>query len=121
MDMNKLIDFYIQLRDRKKDIQTKHREELEAYDAGLMKLEAKMQEQLTQLGVDKLGGDAGTVFTKTNVSVSVEDWDEVIEYVKCNDAYDLLEKRVSKTAAQERGDVPGLRTTQVKTIQVRRK
>lgn len=121
MDMNKLIDFYIQLRDKKKEVQDRHKAELEPYDAGMMKLEAKMQEQLSSLGVDKLGGDAGTVFTKTNVSISVEDWDEVLDYVKSNEAFDLLEKRVSKTAAQERGDVPGLRTTQVKTIQVRRK
>ncbi len=121
MNMNKLIDYYIQLRDRKKEIQTQHKAELEPVEAGLMKLEAIMQEHLSKLGVDKVGGDTGTVFTKTNVSIAVEDWDAVVGYVQEHDAYDLLEKRVSKTAAQERGDVPGLRTTQVKTVQVRRK
>ena len=120
-DMNQLIEYYVALRDRKKEIQTKHKEELEPIDAGLMKLEATMQAKLNELGVEKAGGDAGTVFTKTNVSVNVEDWDSVLDYVKSNEAYDVLERRVSKAAALERGDVPGLRTTQVKTIQVRRK
>lgn len=120
-DVNTLISFYIQLRDKKKEIQQSHKAELEPIDAGLMKLEAKMQERLAELGVEKAGGEAGTVFTKVNTSYTVEDWDSVVEYVKENDAFDLLERRVSKSAAQERGDVPGLRTTQVKAIQVRRK
>lgn len=120
-DMNQLIDYYVQLRDRKKELQAKHKEELEPIDAGLMKLEARMQEQMGELGVEKVGGDAGTVYTKVNTNVTVEDWQSVVEYVKDNDAYDLLEKRVAKSAAIERADVPGLRFSNVKTIQVRRK
>ncbi len=120
-DTNTLISYYIQLRDRKKEIQAWHKEELEPVDAGLMKLEGMLQERLTEMGVEKMGGDTGTVFTKVNTSVTVEDWDSVVDYVKSNDAFDLLDRRVNKTAAQERGDVPGLRTSQMKTIQVRRK
>jgi len=121
MDTSKLISYYIQLRDRKKEIQAQHREELEPVDAGLMKLEGMLQEKLNEMGVDKMGGDTGTVFTKVNTSISVEDWESVVDYVKSNDAYDLLERRVNKAAVVERGDVPGLRTSQMKTIQVRRK
>lgn len=120
-DMNQLIDYYVQLRDRKKELQMKHKEELEPIDAGLMKLEAKMQEQMSELGVEKIGGEAGTAFTKVNTSVMVEDWESVVDYVKEHDAYDLLEKRVAKSAAIERADVPGLRFSNVKTVQVRRK
>lgn len=120
-DMNQLIDYYVQLRDRKKELQAKHKEELEPIDAGLMKLEARMQEQMGELGVEKVGGDAGTVYTKVNTNVMVEDWQSVVDYVKDNDAFDLLEKRVAKSAAIERADVPGLRFSNVKTIQVRRK
>ena len=118
---DKLIEYYIQLRDRKKDMQARHKQELEPIEGGLMKLEAMLQARLDEMGVDKMGGDTGTVFTKVNTSVTVEDWESVVNYVKSNDAFDLLDRRVNKSAAQERGDVPGLRTSQMKTVQVRRK
>jgi len=120
-DTNTLISYYIQLRDRKKEMQTRHKEELEPIEGGLMKLEGMMQERLNDMGVEKMGGDTGTVFTKVNTSITVEDWESVLGYIKSNDAFDILDRRVNKTAAQERGDVPGLRTSQIKTIQVRRK
>jgi len=120
-DTNTLISYYIQLRDRKKEMQTRHKEELEPIEGGLMKLEGMMQERLNDMGVEKMGGDTGTVFTKVNTSITVEDWESVLGYIKNNDAFDILDRRVNKTAAQERGDVPGLRTSQIKTIQVRRK
>jgi len=120
-DTNTLISYYIQLRDRKKEMQMRHKEELEPIEGGLMKLEGMMQERLNDMGVEKMGGDTGTVFTKVNTSITVEDWESVLGYIKSNDAFDILDRRVNKTAAQERGDVPGLRTSQIKTIQVRRK
>ncbi|SRR6056297_239502 len=120
-DTNTLISYYIQLRDRKKEMQMRHKEELEPIEGGLMKLEGMMQERLNDMGVEKMGGDTGTVFTKVNTSITVEDWESVLGYIKNNDAFDILDRRVNKTAAQERGDVPGLRTSQIKTIQVRRK
>lgn len=121
MDANKLIDTYVRLRDKKKAVQAKHKAELEPFDEGLMKIEAKLMDLMESSGVEKLGGAAGTAFTKVNASVSVADWEQVVSYVRENDAYDLLERRVAKTAALERGDVPGLAINQVKVVQVRRK
>ena len=31
---------------------------------------------------------------------NIADWDEVVQFIKDNDAYDLFEKRVSKTAVR---------------------
>jgi len=121
IDTNTIISYYIQLRDKKKETQDRHKEELEPINVGLMKLEGIMQDRLNEMGIDKMAGDSGTVFTKTNSSVTVDDWEAVVEYIKDNEAYDVLDRRVNKTAALERGDVPGLRTSQFKTVQVRRK
>lgn len=119
--MDEMIGLYVQLRDKKAEVQARHKAEVEPYDMGLTKLEAKMQEALAAAGVTQMAGEHGTVFTKVNTSVTVEDWDAVLKYVADNDATDILERRVSKTAALERGDVPGLRTSQVRVINVRRK
>lgn len=121
MDANKLIETYIALRDKKKQVVEAHQKELEPYDMGLMKLEAKLMGALETAGVEKLGGAAGTAFTKINTSVIVADWEQVVEYVRENDAYDVLERRVAKTAALERGDVPGLAISRTKVVQIRRK
>lgn len=121
MDANKLIDTYVKLRDKKKSMQDDFKAQLEPVEEGLMKVESKLMQMMQDVGVDKLAGAAGTAFVKVNVSMTVADWDEVIGYVKENDAYDLLEKRVSKTAAQERGDVPGLAISQTRVVQIRRK
>lgn len=121
MDANKLIETYVKLRDKKKAVQDQHKAEIEPLDEGLMKIEAKLMQLMSDSGVEKLGGAAGTAFTKVNTSVTVGDWDQVVGYVREHDAYDILERRVSKTAAMERGDVPGLTLNQVKVVQVRRK
>lgn len=119
--MDEMIGLYVQLRDKKSEIQAQHKAELEPIDIGLSKLESRMQDALAEAGVTQMAGAHGTAFTKINTSVSVEDWDAVLAYVAENDATDILERRVSKTAVLERGDVPGLRTSQVKTLNVRRK
>jgi len=121
MDANKLIETYVKLRDKKKEVQDRHKAELEPFDEGLMKIEAKLLQVMTDSGVEKIGGGAGTAFTKVNTSVTVGDWEKIVDYVKENEAYDILERRVAKTAVLERGDVPGLNVNQVKVVQVRRK
>lgn len=121
MDTNKLIETYVKLRDKKKELQDKLKADLEPIEEGLMKIESRVLQVMQETGVDKLAGSAGTAFSKINTSVTVADWDKVVEYVRDNDAFDLLEKRVSKTAAQERGDVPGLAVSQTKVVQFRRK
>lgn len=121
MDANKLIETYVRLRDKKREVQERHKAELEPFDEGLMKIEAKLLDVMNSSKVEKLGGAAGTAFTKINTSVTVADWEQVVDYVRKNEAYDLLEKRVAKSAALERGDVPGLAVNQVKVVQVRRK
>lgn len=121
MNSNDMIETYVKLRDKKKRMQDEHKKELEPIEEGLMKLEARLMQAMEETGVEKLGGTAGTAFTKVNTSISVADWDSVVSYVKDNDAYDLLERRVAKSAALERGDVPGLTVNQTKVVQIRRK
>jgi len=121
MTADKLIETYVRLRDKKAELVAKHKAELEPFDAGMMKLEARLIELLDTAGADKVSGPHGTAFTKVNTSVSVSDWDAVVGYVREHEAFDLLERRVAKSAAMERGDVPGLSVSQVRVVQVRRK
>ena len=42
----------------------------------------------------------GTAFLTTTDFATVADWDAMLTFVRENDAYDMLEKRVSKTAVR---------------------
>lgn len=121
MNADRLIETYVRLRDKKAELAAKHKAELEPVEAGMMKLESMLLALLDETGADKVSGPHGTAFTKVNTSVTVADWDAVVGYVQEHGAYDLLERRVAKTAAMERGDVPGLNVSQIKVVQIRRK
>ena len=58
------------------------------------------KEKADKDGVDSFKTANGTAFLTTTDFARVEDWDATLEFIKGNDAYDLLEKRVSKTAVR---------------------
>lgn len=118
--MDKYIELYIALREKKAEVRQRHKEELEPIEAGLMKLESLMAQALESAGISKAGSKAGTAFFKENTSVSVDDWSAVVQYVQDNDAFDILERRVAKSAVLERGDVPGILKVTSKVVQVRK-
>ena len=66
----------------------------------MAKLEAYIKEQADEQGVDSFKTGNGTAFLTTTDFAQVADWDAVLEFIKDNDAFDLLEKRVSKTAVR---------------------
>lgn len=119
--MDKLIGLYVALRDRKKEIQDRHKVELEPIEAGLMTLEAKLTAALDAAGVQKASGEHGTVFFSVTQKVAPEDWGTIMDYVVANKAYDVFERRLAKSAVLERGDVPGVHVTQYRNLNVRRK
>lgn len=63
-------------------------------------------------GVSALGGAAGMVKLKKTTEPDVTSWEELYGYIKENDAWELLHKRVGSTAVKERWEanveVPGV-------------
>lgn len=120
-----MIAKYIQLRDKKKEIEDKHKEELRPYNNLIEKLDGMLMHELERAGVDNMKCDAGTVFKSTSTSVGVQHWPETLKYIQENEAWDLLEARVSKTAAkaiiEETGQpIPGVSVSEAIVLRVRR-
>lgn len=131
MNMSQFTAKYIELRDRRKALKSDY----EAADGELKlmmeKIEDKMREMLDAQGQTSAKTPSGTVFKTHKEFAQVGDWDAILAYVKENDAFDMFEKRISKTAVRDRMDQdkdgnyrnappPGVNFSRKETVQIRR-
>lgn len=121
---DRLVAAYVQLRDRKKELDDAHKQAMRPINEKLEWLENKLQQMLLDSGVRSAKTTAGTAYLQERVSATVDNWDQVLEWVQHNNAWDLLEKRVAKTAYEDRlkaGEaIPGVRRTVDLKTNVRR-
>ncbi len=80
---------------------------------------------LTSENVNSVNTDAGTAYKTTVEQATVSDMSSFIEFVKENEAWHLLEKRVSKTGVRELLDAdeplpPGINWYVTTAINVRK-
>lgn len=99
-NINDVVALYITLRDRKGAIKAEADARANAITEQMLKLEAWLKQQADQLGTTQFKTPSGTAFFKTDDFATVADWDAVLEFVKANGAFDLLEKRVAKVAVR---------------------
>ena len=65
-----------------------------------MKLEAWLKAEMDANGETSKKTASGTAFITTTDFANVADWDAVLSYIKDNEAWDMLERRVSKRAVR---------------------
>ena len=100
LTVDTVIDTYLKLRNKKESIEAETKEKVKGIKDNMAKLEGWIKEQADKQGVKSFKTDHGTAFLTTTDFAQVADWDAVLGYIKENDAYDMLEKRVSKTAVR---------------------
>lgn len=98
------IKAYIKLRNQEKDLKAKHKEELDPIGRNMAKLEAFILQQAQAQNVKSFRTDYGTAFLSTKDSATVADWDSLFKFIMENEAFDMLEKRVSKLAVRSHLD-----------------
>lgn len=94
------IGAYMALRRKKEAIEAKVKDEVSEIKAKMDKLEAWIKQQADTMGVTSFKTPHGTAFLTTTDYANVADWDAVLTYIRENEAYDMLEKRISKTAVR---------------------
>ena len=99
--VDKLIKAYLLLRNKKEAIVAKVKEEVSGIKEQMAQLENFMQLKADEQGVTQFKTENGTAFLSTVDQALVSDWDKVLEFVAKNEAYELLEKRVSKYAVRD--------------------
>lgn len=120
-----LIEKFIRLRDKIHEIEETHKKQLAPFKQAREQLEGMLLAELDKAGMESMRAEAGTVYKSTKTSVTVSDWTQAFGFIKDNGLWDLLEARVSKTAAlaviEERGaPIPGVQIAQATGLHVRR-
>ena len=100
INIDDAIAAYIKLREKKGQIKAEAETRMNEITAKLDKLEGWLKEQADANGVTSFKTKHGTAFLTTVDFATVADWDAMLAFVKNNDAYDMFEKRVSKSAVR---------------------
>jgi len=126
-DVATYIGKYVQLRDKVKEIQEKHKAELAPYKAAMEQLEGYFLNSLTALGTDSIASHTyGTVYRNVKNSATLFDADAFRRHVIGSEAWDLADIRANAPAVQEfmnehDGQAPpGVTFSQFTTVGIRR-
>lgn len=120
-----MCDKAVQLRDKVAEIKKRHAVELSKYNLAIDTLEGWMMGFLNDSGANSMKTESGTFFKTMRTSVVCNDWPATLEFIQQNEAWDLLEARVSKTAAtaiveETKAPIPGVAFNQEAILNVRR-
>lgn len=98
--VDSVIKTYMKLRSEKEAIEAEVKEQVSGIKGKMEKLEAWLKAKADADGVTSFKTEHGTAFLTTTDFANVADWDAVLNFIKTEEAYDLLEKRVSKAAVR---------------------
>ncbi len=127
LDDVSLLKLFIGLRDRRTQRKAAYTDDDCSDKSKQDKIEVEFLRRFHKRGVDSVSArNIGTAYMSERTSYTVSDKDAFIEHVKQHDAYELIESRVNKTAAQQYKEVhqdlpPGVNHTATQVVNFRRK
>ena len=125
--LDKVVEAYTTTRQEIKELE----DQISTLKALQTKREEYLNQQLTELGCDNVKTAHGTAYTTIQESVTVADAERFFTYVRDTGAWELMEKRASKTAVlqmmgeREEGGrpyppAPGLNYVAIRKVNVRK-
>lgn len=123
--MEELVEKYIQLRDAKSQLKSKYDAKVAKLETAMEKIEALILMDFDEQGIESMRTKAGTAYKQTRASAGVADWDMVRDFIVDNELWNMLERRVNKSAVEQykdaHGDLPpGINWREEVVINVRR-
>jgi len=125
-DVN-LLQLFIALRDRRAERKAAYNEEDAGDRSKQEKIETEFLRRFGDRGIDNVSArGVGTAYRSTRVSATVADWDSLLGHIQDQDAWELLERRVNKTAVEQFKDQhedlpPGVNWSESQVVNFRRK
>ena len=125
MKLDLIVERYVLLRDKKAQIKAEYEASVADITVALNRLEGAILATLNDQGAESFRTAHGTAYKSTSTSATVADWDSVLAFVRQNDRWDMLEKRVSKVAVEQfraaNDDLPpGINWREAVSVGVRR-
>jgi hypothetical protein len=93
----KLSSIYLKIRDARLELKAKYDEEDKKLEEQMDLIEAKLLDICKDNDANSIKTEAGTVMRRVATRYWTNDWDSMYNFVKENDAYGLLERRVHQT------------------------
>lgn len=126
MDYDRAVKLYIELRNDNRAIEAEANAKIAANKEKMEKLGVWLQLKAEKDKLDKVPTAHGTVFWTTTTRCNVSNADAFFDFVRQKQAWELLEKRASKTAVADyvtthKAIPPGVDFATVKQINVRSK
>jgi len=95
--MDTLARVYRKMQTKIQQMTAVYETEVEGLKAQQEVVKTALKDQMLALGVKSVNTAEGTVILSTKTRYSTQDWDAFKEFMKENDALDLLEKRIAQT------------------------
>ncbi len=124
--VNQLASIYLKIRDEREKIKTAYEEEDKKLAEQMAVVEAEMLEVFRDTESTSIKTPTGTVMRRVATRYWTNDWDTMYNFIRDNDAYGLLERRIHQTNMkqfiEENPDVfpPGMLVDSQFKITVRR-
>lgn len=120
-----LTEEYIALRDEKREIQSRHQDELAPLQDRMGQIEMKMLARLDREGVQSVKTTKGTAFKKTSTTYSIGDAEALFPWIEAMGRTDMLTKAIRPDAmreyAEQHGTLPpGVEATSRVVVQFRK-
>lgn len=97
----------------------------ELYDDHIKILTAQLEGMCKASGTENVSTEMATAYFQTNTSVNVEDWNVVMKFVADNNAFDILQRRISPAQLEARikagAKIDGITIEKTKSLQIRGK
>ena len=101
MDFNRVTKAYVALRDKRSEIKKAYDAEDDTYKQKLAQLEGVMLGHLNSTGTESVRTENGTFYRTEELKPSGADWQAFYAWVRENDAFDALERRIKKDFVRE--------------------
>jgi len=101
LPLDKLAAVYIKIRDAKDTLTSDYKKQYATLEEQMGVLEAEMLEICKNMNADSVRTKAGTIVRSVKSRYWTNDWDSMYRFIKENDAYGLLEKRLHQTHMKE--------------------
>lgn len=120
-----VIAAYVKLRDQRDALKKEQAAALAPFNEKLYKLELWLQRQLQDSGQQSAKTPSGTAFLQTDTSVTVEDFEAVLSFIRDTNLWQMLEHRVSKSVVTDyiestKQMPPGVKITSEVVCRIRR-
>jgi hypothetical protein len=122
----KLVKAYIKMRDARAALAKKYEDDDKAIKDQMEIIERMLMDVCKKAGADSIRTTAGTVIRSVKTSYWTSDWESMHNFIKENQALDLLERRIAQRAMKDWLEAnpdkmpKGLNTESKYTVTVRR-